>query len=40
MIPTLHRCHCRPNGPMCLWHFGLLSKRDRIKVQRRMGLRK
>jgi hypothetical protein len=33
-------CHCRPNGPMCLLHFGQLSKRDRIKIQRQMGLRK
>jgi hypothetical protein len=33
-------CHCRPGGPMCLLHFGQLSRRERDKIRRKMGLRK
>jgi hypothetical protein len=33
------RCHCRPNGPMCLLHFGALTKREKRQHKRKIGVR-
>ena len=32
-------CACRPNGPMCLAHYGLLSKREKRQHKRKIGVK-
>lgn len=33
-------CVCRPQAPLCLWHFGLLPRAERERLRRKLGLRR